>query len=35
MLQDSEETPIGPLSDDDDPLEIPVDLVAHPVDSNH
>ena len=30
VLQDSEETPIGPLSDVDDPLEFPVDLVAHP-----
>jgi integrase len=30
VLQDSEETPIGPLSDDDDPPEFPVDLVAHP-----
>jgi integrase len=30
VLQDSEETPIGPLSDVQDPLEIPPDSVAHP-----
>jgi integrase len=30
VLQSSDETPISPLVDRDEPLEIPIDLVAHP-----